>query len=92
MIVRILGEGQFEVPESLVDELNKLDADLEAAVERGDEAAFRPALNAMLTKVREAGLEADPGALKPSGLIIPQPDATMDEVRKLLTDEGLIPG
>ncbi|HEY2508513.1 MAG TPA: hypothetical protein VGI58_18495 [Streptosporangiaceae bacterium] len=92
MIVRILGEGQFEVPESVVAELNQLDTELEAVVERGDEAALRPLLEAMLVKVREAGSPAEPGALKPSGLIIPQPDATMDEVRKLLTDEGLIPG
>lgn len=92
MIVRILGEGQFEVPDSVVGELNRLDAELEAAVEHDDEAAFRPALEALNAKVREVGSAADPGALKPSELIIPQPDATIDEVRKLLTDEGLIPG
>jgi hypothetical protein len=92
MIVRILGEGQLEVPDSAVDELNKLDVALEKAVERGDEAAFRPALDALLAKVREVGSAAKADELKPSELIIPQPDATMEEVRKLLTDEGLIPG
>ena len=30
--------------------------------------------------------------LEPSELILPQEDATMAEVRKLLTDDGLIPG
>jgi hypothetical protein len=34
MIVRILGEGQFEVPEAAVAELNELDGALEAAVEQ----------------------------------------------------------
>ena len=92
MIVRILGEGQLEVPESAVDELNKLDAALESAVERSDEASFRPALAALLARVRQVGSPADAGDLRPSELIIPQPDATMDEVRRLLTDEGLIPG
>jgi hypothetical protein len=92
MIVRILGEGQLEVPESAADELNQLDATLESAVEHSDEAGFSSALAALLTRVREVGSPTEPGDLRPSELIIPQHDATMDEVRKLLTDEGLIPG
>jgi hypothetical protein len=92
MIVRILGEGQLRVPESAVDELNQLDAALESAVEHNDETSFKPALEALLNRVREVGTPADPDALEPSELIVPQSDATMAEVRKLLTDEGLIPG
>jgi hypothetical protein len=92
MIVRILSEGQLEVPESSVAELNQLDSELEGAVERDDEPAFKVALHALLTRLREVGSPADPDTLEPSGLIVPQEDATMAEVRKLLTDEGLIPG
>jgi hypothetical protein len=92
MIVRILGEGQLTVPEAAVAELNDLDAALEAAVEREDEAAFHAALAALLSRLREVGQPAEPDTLEPSGLIVPQEDATMAEVRKLLTDEGLIPG
>jgi hypothetical protein len=92
MIVRILGEGQLTVPEAAVAELNDLDAQLEHAVERDDEAAFHSALSALLSRLREVGQPADPDTLEPSGLIVPQEDATMAEVRKLLTDEGLIPG
>jgi hypothetical protein len=92
MIVRILGEGQLELPESAAEELNRLDAALESAVERNDEAAFRPALAALLAKAREVGSPAQADDLRPSELIIPQQGASMDEVRKLLTDEGLIPG
>ncbi|HXW46633.1 MAG TPA: hypothetical protein VEL03_17720 [Streptosporangiaceae bacterium] len=92
MIVRILGEGQLHVPESAVGELNELDAQLEAAVERSDEPAFREALDALLGKLREVGEQVEPGTLEPSGLIVPSADTTMEEVRRLLTDEGLIPG
>jgi hypothetical protein len=92
MIVRILGEGQLEVPDAVSSELNELDAKLEAAVERGDEDAFRTALAGLLARVREVGSATGADVLKPSELIVPHPDATMDEVRKLLTDEGLIPG
>ena len=92
MIVRILGEGQLEVPDSAAEELNQLDATLEQAVERNDEAGFRSALQALLVRVKQIGSPADPDELKPSHLIIPQSDATMDEVRRLLSDDGLIPG
>ena len=92
MIVRILGEGQLEVPESAADELNELDRAVETAVEQGDEAAFGPALAALLARVREVGSPVKADDLRPSELILPQADATMADVRKLLTDEGLIPG
>jgi hypothetical protein len=92
MIVRILGEGQLEVPETAVGELNELDAALQAALDNNDEAAFRPALATLLAKVREVGTPTEADDLRPSELIIPQPDATMADVRKLMTDEGLIPG
>ncbi|MGH3301477.1 MAG: PspA-associated protein PspAA [Streptosporangiaceae bacterium] len=92
MIVRILGAGQLEVPDSAADELNELDRVLEAAVEREDEAAFRPALAALLAKVRQVGSPAKADELRPSELIAPHDDATIADVRRLLTDEGLIPG
>jgi hypothetical protein len=92
MIVRILGEGQLQVPESAVAELNTLDAELEKAVERNDEPAFQAALAQLLARLREVGEPAEPDTLEPSGLIVPQEDASMADVRKLLSDEGLIPG
>ena len=92
MIVRILGEGQLVVDDSALSELNELDSRLEAAVEGSDEAAFSAALAALLGRVRELGTPADLDALEPSGLILPQADATMEDVRQLLADDGLIPG
>jgi len=92
VIVRILGEGQLEVADSALDGLNELDAQLEAAVERSDEAGFAAALAALLGRVREIGTPADADTLAPSALILPQADATMADVRGLLSDDGLIPG
>jgi hypothetical protein len=92
LIVRILGEGQLNVADAALDELNELDAQLEAAVERSDDAGFRAALGTLLGRVREIGTPAEPGTLAPSALILPQADATMEDVRGLLADDGLIPG
>jgi hypothetical protein len=92
VIVRILGQGQFSVDEAATVELNKLDTQLEAAVERDDEAAFTVALHGLLDQVRELGSPLPSDTLEPSDLILPSPDSSMDDVRKLLTDDGLIPG
>ncbi len=92
MIVRILGEDQFTVDDAAVAELNRLDSELEAAVDRSDGAAFTAALHALLNQVRAQGSPLPADALEPSDLILPPPDASMDEVRQMLTDEGLIPG
>jgi hypothetical protein len=92
VIVRILGEGQYDVTDDALDQLNKLDAAVEAAVEAGDEAAFTPALAALLDGVRGTGVVHDPDSLDESDLILPPADATLAEVRDLLEDDGLIPG
>ena len=92
MIVRILGEGQFQVDDTATAELNQLDTDLEAAVEHSDQAAFTAALTRLLARVRAQGSPLPPDTLESSDLILPGADSSMDEVRKMLTDEGLIPG
>jgi hypothetical protein len=92
VIVRILGEGQFVVPDDALDRLNELDGAVEAAVEAGDEAAFGPALAALLDGVRTIGAPHELDSLDESDLILPPADATLLEVRDLLEDDGLIPG
>lgn len=92
MIVRIMGEGQVKLADSHFTELNKLDDELLAEMESGDESGFRRTLTALLDKVRELGDPLPDDALEPSELILPGPDATLDEVREMLSDDGLIPG
>jgi hypothetical protein len=92
MIVRILGEGQLQVDDSATDELNVLDAALEKAVNSGDEQAFRPALAALLDRIRSLGSPLAPDAIEPSDLILPYADAGLTDVREMLTNGGLIPG
>jgi hypothetical protein len=91
MIVRIMGEGQLDVAADDLAALNTLDDELEAAIETGDEATFRTALHGLLDNVRKVGKALPEDSLEPSELILPPADAAMDEVRKMLGDEGLIP-
>ena len=92
MIVRILGEGQYDLSDEAVTALNDLDAQVESAVEAGDEEAFQTALTAILDGVRTAGVAHDADSLEPSDLILPMADATLAEVRDMLSGDGLIPG
>jgi hypothetical protein len=92
VIVRILGEGQYDVSDGSVDALNELDEAVESAVASGDEATFRGALEALLAGVRAHGTRHPDDSLDESDLILPPGDATIDEVRHLLAGDGLIPG
>lgn len=92
MIVRIMGEGQVRLADSHLAELNKLDDELLAEMENGDGPGFRRTLAALLTKVRELGTPLPDDSLEPSDLILPAAEATLEEVRELLSDDGLIPG
>ncbi|MGW7333618.1 PspA-associated protein PspAA [Streptomyces sp. NPDC054840] len=92
MIVRIMGEGQVEVADSHFTELDKLDDDLLVEMESGDEEGFRRTLGALLDAVRRLGTPLPDDALEPSELILPAADAGLDEVREMLSDDGLIPG
>jgi len=92
VIVRILGEGQFDVPDERLETLNELDRAVETAVDAGDTAAFDQALRALLADVRSAAVPHEAGTLDASDLILPHPDASLEEVRDLLSGDGLIPG
>ena len=92
MIVRIMGEGQLEIDDSRLTELNPLDDALSAAVESGDDAQFRSALVALLDAVRSLGVPVADDALVDSDLVLPFAEAHIDEVRELLSGEGLIHG
>jgi hypothetical protein len=94
VILRILGEGQFEVTDANLKELNRLDGDVQKAVQAENHDQFAAALDALLRGVREHGTEVPADYLGPSELVLPGPDSSLEEVRALLdsSEEGLIPG
>ncbi|MFJ9948296.1 hypothetical protein [Kitasatospora sp. NPDC091207] len=92
MIVRIMGEGQVKLADAHFTELNALDDELFAEMESGDEEGFRRTLGALLDAIRRLGTPLPDDSLEPSELILPAPDSSLDEVREMLDDDGLIPG
>jgi hypothetical protein len=91
VIVRLLGEGQFRVDDSLIARLNELDDEVEKAVEGGDERALWTGLQALADTVRENGVKLADDDLTPSDAVIPPEDLSLEEAQELLQDEGFIP-
>lgn len=91
MIVRISGEGQFRMPAETADRLNELDAKLDLALADGDDA-FGTYLEQMLRFVRNNGEELEADEFATSDCVLPAAGTPAEEVRQLLTDEGLVPG
>ena len=92
MIIRIMGEGQFDVSDDSVDGLNRLDERVVAAIDEGDEGGFKAALSDLLTAVTSSATRLPDDYLGPSDYVLPAQDSSLEEVRALLSDEGLIPG
>jgi len=91
VIVRLMGEGQYQVDGSLSARLNELDDEVGAAFAAGDQAAMSDALRRLADAVREAGTRLDDTDLSTSDAVVPPEDLTLDEARELVEGEGLIP-
>lgn len=91
MIVRISGEAQYRLDDTLHDELDRLDDAVVEAVEAGDEAAFAERFGALLAFVREGGEALLDDDLEPSDHILPPADLSFQEAAEDFSGEGLIP-
>lgn len=91
MIVRILGEGQYRLDDAHHAQLAPLDVELGDAVEKDDNARFQATLSGALALVR-TGTLVPADTLEQSDLILPHEGASLDEVRKLLTEDGIVLG
>jgi hypothetical protein len=92
MIVRILTEGQYNLPGRYLDQLNKLDNQLVDIVGNGDSERFYKLLNQMLDLVRQKGTPVPLDELVESDVVLPEPDITIEEAAELFTGDGLLPG
>jgi hypothetical protein len=91
VIVRVMGEGQYDVDDEVAKGLNDLDNQAAEALEAGDEAKLAELLRRMAEAVRSNGARLPDHDLSPSEALIPPDDLSLDEARRLFQDEGLIP-
>ena len=91
MIVRLMGEGQYRVDDGLREQLNALDERAQTAIDANDEPALDDMLDEIWRLVQDRGESLPEEELSASDVIIPPSDLTLEETRKLFSDEGLIP-
>ncbi|MSS45884.1 hypothetical protein FYJ43_07500 [Cutibacterium sp. WCA-380-WT-3A] len=96
MIIRIVGEGQWQVPDTEIDHLNRIDACVEHAIETGSQNELTEALTELVSSVRAVGTPVADDTIVDSDLIVPDVSATIEEVSVWLSEnpagDGLIPG
>ena len=92
MIVRIATEGQYEIGDDDVSELNELDNAAVDACDAGDEAVFKSTYEKLLDFVRSRGRALAEDELEGSDVILPPPDVSLQEAAAEFSGEGLIPG
>jgi hypothetical protein len=83
MIVRVMTEGQYEVPDQHLEELRHEDEALLKAVETHDAVSYRQHLDRLLAAVRQ-GKRLSADALAASDLVLPPPDMSVGEAKRLL--------
>jgi hypothetical protein len=92
-IVRIMGQGQFTVDNDTLKKLNQIDDSIVELVSnhRSDPAEFRKRLEELTDIVEKKGKPLDPKEIIQSDIILPTPDLSIDEAKKLFEGEGVIP-
>ncbi len=90
MIIRIMGEGQYRVPSSILDELNVIDNRIVDLVAKEDEGGYKNELARLISAVKEKGTPLDPEEIVESDLIVPPGDLTLEEAEKIFGGSGLI--
>lgn len=91
MIVRLMGAGQYRLDDSAATQLNDLDDQAVAALERNDEEELDRCLDAMWRMVQAQGQPLPIDELTTSDVVIPPSDLTLEETRLLFAEHGLIP-
>jgi len=85
LIIRILNEGQYELDGEQLSRLDELDHRMTEAVACGNEPFFQKTLDEMIDAVRNGGARLPDDALTESHLVLPPPDTTLSEARRLFS-------
>jgi hypothetical protein len=91
VIVRLMGEGQFRANDDLRSRLDELDVAAQAAADANDEPELDRVLDEMWQLVQSSGERLADDDLSASDVVIPPSDLTLEETKRLFSDEGLIP-
>jgi len=87
VIVRILGEGRYEIPDADLPAVEEIDSVLVDAIDRNDDASFSAALADLIGQVRHTGKPVTHEDTRTSEMVVPHEGSTLTEVKNLLAEE-----
>jgi hypothetical protein len=92
-IVRIMGQGQFRVDNKIIKKLNEIDSSIVQLVsnDRSDDIEFRKRLIEFTDIVETNGERLDPTEIVQSDIILPSPDLSIEEAKRLFKGDGVVP-
>jgi len=92
MIIRILGEGQYLLDDALLSRVNEIDNRIVRDITSGSQGDFSRDLADLIKSVKSLAKPLDPAEILPSDIIIPPPDISFEEAKRVFRGEGLIKG
>ncbi|WP_292469002.1 hypothetical protein [Methanolobus sp.] len=89
MIIRIVGEGQYEVPSALFDELNAIDNKIVDLVSQDNKEEYNNELSKLISMIKSSGKQLDDVDIVESDIIVPPGDLTFEEAKDIFTGVGI---
>ncbi len=89
MIIRIVGEGQYRIPDALCDELNQIDNRIVKLVEEDKAVEFRDELAKLISEIKENGEPIEAEEIMISDIIVPPGDLSLKEAKAVFKGSGI---
>jgi hypothetical protein len=89
VIIRIMGEGQYHVPEALCDQLKEVDNRIVVLVEKGNEKEFREELLKLISEIRKKGKVVEEKEILVSDIIVPPENMSFKEVKDIFKESEI---
>jgi hypothetical protein len=88
-----MGHGQFRVDNKILKKLNEIDNSIVQLVsnDRSDDVEFRKRLTEFTDIVETNGERLDPTEIVQSDIILPSPDLSIEEAKRLFKGDGVVP-
>ena len=90
MIIRIMGEGQYQASEALCNELNKIDNYIVTLVEEGKTQEYKLELARLISEIKEKAEPIDAKEIVKSDIIVPPGDLSFEEAKAVFKGTGII--
>lgn len=88
MIVRILTEDQYRIPDNRQNDISDLDSRLLSAIEQSNHKEFSKALSELNTLIHATGVVVPGKEIVKSDMVVPSLDMTLENARQILAHQG----